>query len=148
MSTEPWEAAEMLDDIIRNSDPLHVMRRSFGHLFDQTVKQAVLSHRINIDPQTKAITVIYYYPVVEIMAGIHGEPENVIEWLSTGLDEGQDVCLEQFSGCHCFAVKQEIISDKHLCTDIDELLKKVLRKMAERHTATVKHSHTSKAGSS
>jgi hypothetical protein len=92
---EPWEAAEILEEIVRNAD-IHSSRKRMVDSMTGKVKSlgpvAMHTHFSSFLPPS-FLEVEYHYFVSAIMQDINGDVQEVVDLLKTGLKEGQRVWL-------------------------------------------------------
>lgn len=74
---------------------------------------------------------IYYLPVASTMQGVEGTPEEVVEWLKTGLTADQDFSIvNSFPGGPHFALEC-IYRDPVLVNDLHQLQRRTMEIVME-----------------
>jgi hypothetical protein len=134
MPTNAFDAAALLEEIAKHADPLSVLQRSFQPIIDGTDEARGVAQMIQADAQTQTVRVHYMIPVETVMKGVDGTPEQISEWLQTGVSSTQQVKLENdLSGKLCFIVCQVFHNDKFM---IDEM-RKLARESFDKAGAAV-----------
>lgn len=91
---QPWEAAEILEEILRIADPVAARRRMYESLTG-TVKSdgpaQIDVHFCAIPPPSLEIT--YHYLASAIMGGMEGDLQEVVDLLKTGLRSGEEAWI-------------------------------------------------------
>jgi hypothetical protein len=75
------------------------------------------------NPSEGTVIVSYLIPVAVAMAGVEGTPEEVVEWLQTGLGPDQRVTLSDTQSGQAFAITQTH-REQYVLDDINELVQK------------------------
>ena len=125
-SKDTVRAAGLLEEIIRNADPTHMLRKQIvtGEISEVLHTMLVTSDRLEVT---------YFIPESVVMKGATGTAEEVIEWPKTGLQEGQHVELVEQNGERQFALKQTY-SDPDTAAYARELSVKLWNKIARTRT--------------
>lgn len=129
--TEAWQAAALLEEIAKNADPFSVMHNVVAGLITNT-RGSNVGFGINSDPGEGVVVVTYNIPVDTVMMGVAGAPEEVLEWLRTGLPP--DVEAELLSNGEkpvLFQLKQTH-HNRQLLEDMHELTEKLFSEMRRR----------------
>jgi hypothetical protein len=120
---EAWQAAELLEDIAKHADPSSALRGIFADLIKNS-KKAPRLFGVLFDPEQRKCTVTYFFPVETVMEKIQGTPEDVLEWLKTGVETHRSVELV-VNSVPCFAVSQQYVDPE----TFDEIYRLVVGKM-------------------
>jgi hypothetical protein len=116
MKKEPWRAAELLEEILRRAKPTRVIQNWIDKAGNP---KGPYRQMYKIDATGGILTAEYHYNRKTIMEGIDGTPQDVIEWLKTGLSEGQSV---EFAGEYFILI--QTINDSALASEVNELIEK------------------------
>jgi hypothetical protein len=127
---EPWQAAELLEAIIRNANPASVYLRIDDLMWGKT-KSEFVATTISTDEITGVVEAIYEFPESDIMSNVTGTAEEVIDWLRTGLTSGQEVWLtaRDSDGYRRLAIKQRYV-DHGMARSLNILLQNSLEQKA------------------
>lgn len=127
----PSDVAELLDEIIRRADPFSVARRGMIAMMKQTKLDSVPYGVLTTEDR---VEFKYYVPTDIAMKGVEGTPEEVLEWLSTGLNENQRASLEDSEWLGRTFVLTQIHHDAQLVKDLDEMTLRVFADLAQRQS--------------
>jgi len=129
MPTHAFDAAALLEEIAKHANPLSVLRRSFQPIIDGTDESRGVAQMVHTDAQTQTVRVHYMIPIETVMKGVDGTPEQIAEWLQTGVSSTQEIKLENdISGKRCFIVCQIFPNDKFMIDEITKLTHEVFDK--------------------
>ena len=120
-----YEVAELLDEILKHADPHSVLTKWTLDMIGNT-RRSNVGFRMASDPGESTYTVTYLIPVESTMAGVSGTPQEVLEWLRTGLGPGQKAELETGGKVAQFAITQ-VHRDPHVVDDMEKLVWKSLK---------------------
>jgi hypothetical protein len=90
---EAWEAAQILEEIIRDADVEAARKRIVESIVGEVETKGPVEMKINYSGAE--LTVQYHYFGSKIMQGVQGTLQDVVDLLSTGLKEGQEVFLQK-----------------------------------------------------
>jgi len=113
---EPWEAADILEEIIRKAD-IHSARKRMVNSIAGKVRSrgpAAMTTHFSVFPPL--LEVEFHYLVSAIMQDVKGDVQEVVELLKTGLKEGQEVWIGDSNHA---SEKQLVIRVKY--TDLETL---------------------------
>ena len=117
-----FEVALLMEEIIKNADPASVLRR----LLANTQKtEAIVSYQLTGNGNRVAAT--YLVPVTQAMAGVEGQPEEVVEWLRTGLTAQQTVIISKGIEWNPCFILTRYFDDRSLLAEMRELGERAIR---------------------
>lgn len=122
MPSEPWEIADLLDQIAQHADPFSVARRFFAQFLGnvRTAPSSVV-RMFAPDHERKWLVVTHMIPLSTAMQGVAGTAEDVLEWARTGLRDCQKIDLTHSPmGERVFAVTQ-VFKDSQVYDDYMEM---------------------------
>jgi hypothetical protein len=120
---KPWEAAEILEEIAKNADPIVIFRKSRDALLGDA-ERSKNGYAFHVDPGS--VRIEYHYPI-GMFADVEGSPQEILEWVNTGLGPNQSAELGTREE-HQFIVIRQIHREQWL---IDEI-KKISQDFSER----------------
>ena len=127
-----WQVAEILESIANNADPYEILRKQFAQLLGNVREGPKGIYMSQPAPDGKSWAFTFFVPVAEAMRGVGGTADEVVEWLSTGLKEGQEVAIVTwfFDRPH-FALKRVVRNEQQLA-DLHALHERTFELMTER----------------
>jgi hypothetical protein len=128
---ESWQVAELLEDIANNADPTSVVRQMIKDIIKNT-RVSRLTFGVLTNPAEEKVEIVYQVPIETAMSGVDGNPEEVLEWLQTGLGPDREVTI--LGNPPYFAIKQ-IYYDAILRDDLQDLMLKGLEHAGRRQMA-------------
>jgi hypothetical protein len=106
-SQQPWQVAELLEDICKNAEPIGILKASLQSVIDNVRRSgSTVQFSVLISPANKSIKVSFAYPLKSIMENVQGSAEEVVELARTGLSEGQEIAVTGDGDSRCFTVTQ------------------------------------------
>src|SRR5262245_57329378 len=120
---EAWEAAQLLEEIAKRADPKFAISRCMKRLAENP---AGTLYSVAFRPDERSHSVTYFIPVQTVMNGIDGTPEEVLEWLGTGLDARHAIAIVEHWGKPCFALTRHYLDENAYRQLLDHLTKLVV----------------------
>lgn len=102
---DAWRAAELLEEIAMNADPTVVLRREIEVLRNNARSSGVITTTA-ISEKDFMVSMSFSIPVDVVMRGVNGTPQEVMEWLQTGLDADHTVSFGEIDGKPQFTILQ------------------------------------------
>jgi hypothetical protein len=101
--SEPWEAAELLEEILRNADYSSARTRAIASILGEIEAKGPVGITTECFYFPPILKIQYRYLVRDVMKGVQGSLQEVIDLVKTGLNEGQDIFVvpsNQFESEH------------------------------------------------
>jgi len=124
--SETWKVAELLEEIAEKAEPSRVISRVLTNI--RGVRNG-MSLMVMSNPEQMYVEAVYMLPVERIMNGVDGTPEEVLQWLHTGMGEENASIAADPSGRLCFRLRQ-VVREPAVIHDVQDALTELTRKMS------------------
>ena len=112
--SETWQVAALLEEIAKKADPLSVLRT----FVDNARKSEETKISVSVGLNNDECTAMYSFPLDSIMKGVDGTPEEVVDYLKTGLSKKEHVILEDDGNGRKVLIVMQTRLDENLASEL------------------------------